>query len=104
MSQTNTTGSYQYKILGQSCFRIIDGQTQAEEVEYTARNRLLALRSLHRLSQSELAKVLGISVRSLQEYEQSRKNVSAAVATLIEVFEENPEIVKRRIFKYILSN
>ncbi len=45
------------------------------------------------LSQSQFAKLLGISVRTLQEWEQGRKKPSGAAKTLLKVAEKHPEIL-----------
>ena len=46
------------------------------------------------LSQAEFAKLLGVSVRTLQEWEQGRRQPSGAAKTLIAVAERHPNILK----------
>ena len=45
------------------------------------------------LSQSQFAKLLGVSVRTLQEWEQGRKQPSGAAKTLLKVAEKHPDIL-----------
>lgn len=46
------------------------------------------------LSQSEFARLLGVSVRTLQDWEQGRREPSGAAKTLLRIAEQNPEAVK----------
>lgn len=43
------------------------------------------------LSQSQFAKLLGVSVRTLQEWEQGRKKPTGAAQTLLRVAVQTPE-------------
>jgi len=46
------------------------------------------------LSQSQFAALLGVSVRTLQEWEQGRRNPSGAAKTLIAIGEKRPEVLR----------
>lgn len=46
------------------------------------------------LSQSRFAALLGVSVRTLQEWEQGRREPSAAAQTLIKVAERHPKVLR----------
>lgn len=46
------------------------------------------------MSQSEFAKLLGVSVRTLQDWEQGRREPSGAAKTLLRIASQNPEVVK----------
>lgn len=46
------------------------------------------------LSQSQFAGLLGISVRTLQEWEQGRRSPSRAAKTLISIAEIRPEVLR----------
>jgi putative transcriptional regulator len=47
-----------------------------------------------KMSQSQFAKLLGVSVRTLQEWEQGRREPSAAARSLIRVAKERPEVLR----------
>jgi putative transcriptional regulator len=46
------------------------------------------------LSQAEFAKLLGVSLRTLQEWEQGRRQPSGAAKTLIAIAERRPEVLR----------
>jgi len=46
------------------------------------------------LSQAEFAKLLGVSVRTLQDWEQGRREPSGAAKTLIAIAERRPEVLR----------
>jgi DNA-binding transcriptional regulator YiaG len=61
-----------------------------------ARNQLLPTEALQArarmdLSQSQFAKLLGVSVRTLQEWEQGRKKPTGAARTLLRVAVQTPQ-------------
>lgn len=45
-------------------------------------------------SQDSFAKLLGISVRTLQEWEQGRRKPSGAAQTLLKIAKRHPEILR----------
>lgn len=49
------------------------------------------------LSQSQFAALLGVSVRTLQEWEQGRRAPSAAAQTLIKVAERHPKLLRELV-------
>ena len=51
------------------------------------------IRTQSGLSQSEFAQLLGVSVRTLQDWEQGRRSPSGAARTLLMVVEKNPQAV-----------
>ncbi len=46
------------------------------------------------LSQSAFAALLGISIRTLQDWEQGRREPSGAAKTLIKIAERHPEVLQ----------
>ncbi len=46
------------------------------------------------LSQSDFAGLLGVSMRTLQDWEQGRREPSGAAKTLIKVAERHPEVLQ----------
>ena len=55
---------------------------------------VISARTKSGLSQVEFAKLLGVSVRTLQEWEQGRRQPSGAAKTLIGIAERRPEVLK----------
>ena len=47
------------------------------------------------LSQSEFAGLLGVSVRTLQDWEQGRRQPSGAARTLITIAQQQPKVLKQ---------
>ena len=50
------------------------------------------------LSQADFARLLGVSVRTLQDWEQGRRQPSGAARTLITIAEQRPKMLKQ-VFK-----
>ena len=46
------------------------------------------------LSQAQFAELLGVSVRTLQEWEQGRRQPSGAAKTLLAIAERRPEVLR----------
>lgn len=46
------------------------------------------------MSQSAFAKLLGVSVRTLQEWEQGRRKPSGAAQTLLTIAQRHPEVLQ----------
>lgn len=46
------------------------------------------------MSQADFAQLLGVSVRTLQDWEQGRREPSGAAKTLLRIATQNPEAVK----------
>jgi len=65
------------------------GRTHQPVISEVARARLAA-----GLSQSDFAALLGVSLRTLQDWEQGRREPSGAAKTLIKVAERHPEILQ----------
>jgi len=55
------------------------------------------VRKNSQLSQSGFALLLGISVRTLQEWEQGRSNPSGAAQTLLKIAHKHPAILRELV-------
>lgn len=55
---------------------------------------VIAARVKSGLSQARFAELMGVSARTLQEWEQGRRQPSGAARTLIKVAERHPEILR----------
>lgn len=49
------------------------------------------------LTQAEFAKLLGVSVRTLQDWEQGRREPNAAPQTLLKVAEKHPKVLRELV-------
>lgn len=54
------------------------------------------------LSQADFANLLGVSIRTLQDWEQGRRQPSGAARTLISIAEQQPKVLKQ-VFKNLES-
>lgn len=71
-----------------------DGTIEKDELIPAEQAQVAAARAATGLSQAAFAKLLGVSVRTLQEWEQGRKNPSGAAATLLKVASLHPEVLQ----------
>lgn len=58
---------------------------------------VLAARQKSALSQSQFATLLGVSVRTLQEWEQGRRQPSRAAQTLLRVAMAHPHVLRELV-------
>lgn len=71
-----------------------DGTVEKDHVIPAEQAQVARARAATGLSQGEFAALLGVSVRTLQEWEQGRKTPSGAAATLLRVAARHPDILK----------
>jgi len=60
-------------------------------------NEVAQARHKSGLSQAQFAEVLGISKRTLQEWEQGRRSPSGAAQALIRIAKRHPEVVREAL-------
>ncbi|MGB7180714.1 MAG: helix-turn-helix domain-containing protein [Burkholderiaceae bacterium] len=70
---------------------------QAARVTKVEVNEVADARHKSGLSQAEFAEALGISKRTLQEWEQGRRSPSGAAQTLIRIAKRHPEVVREAL-------
>ena len=70
-----------------------DGTVEKDEVIDAARVPVAAARAGTGLSQAEFARLLGVSLRTLQDWESGRRNPSGAAQTLLRIAVQHPRIV-----------
>lgn len=66
---------------------------QAARVTETTLSPVTAARHAVGLSQAQFAGLMGVSVRTLQQWEQGRRSPSGAAKTLLRVAEKHPEFL-----------
>lgn len=66
---------------------------QAAQVTEIALPPVTAIRHAAGLSQTQFAHLIGVSVRTLQQWEQGRRSPSGAAKTLLRVVEKHPEFL-----------
>ena len=71
-----------------------DGTIEKDETIPAEKALVAAARAATGFSQAAFAKLLGVSVRTLQEWEQGRKVPSGAAATLLKVAARHPKVLK----------
>lgn len=67
---------------------------QAARVTSVEANEVAQARQKSGLSQTQFAEALGISKRTLQEWEQGRRSPSGAAQALIRIAKRHPEVVR----------
>lgn len=73
---------------------ILDGLRELKEGKHgrvMVRPPVASIRERTGLSQPEFARLLGVSVRTLQEWEQGRRAPTGAARTLLQIAAKNPK-------------
>ena len=86
---------------------LVTSLKQADEIARGARkpsrvyrlsdSRVRAIRQRTRLSQTEFALLMGVSVKTLQNWEQARRRPRGPAAALLRIVEREPEMVLRAL-------
>jgi putative transcriptional regulator len=71
-----------------------DGTVEKDEVIPAADVAVVAARAGTGLSQSQFAELMGVSVRTLQDWEAGRRQPSGAAQTLLRIAAQHPRIVR----------
>lgn len=67
---------------------------RASKIHKVAIPPVVSARMKSGLPQSAFAKLLGVSIRTLQDWEQGRREPSGAAKTLIAIAERRPEVLR----------
>jgi putative transcriptional regulator len=83
------------KVLGEKLLRSVREMKAGKAARRTVvePNAVAAARQSTGLSQAQFAQALGISQRTLQEWEQGRREPSGAAQSLIRIAQKHPEVV-----------
>jgi len=77
--------------------QIAQGERKASRVHRFSTSRVKAIRARTRLSQSEFALLMGVSVKTLQNWEQARRRPRGPAAALLRIVEREPEMAVRAL-------
>lgn len=72
-----------------------DGTVEKSDLLSAAQWELMAARGGSGLSQAEFARRIGVSVRTVQEWEQGRKAPSGPARALLRITAKHPELLER---------
>lgn len=72
---------------------ILRGETDPSRVFAVDGPDIKRLRAMYQLSQSEFAALLGVSVKTLQDWEQGRRIPEGPARVLLQVAARHPEVV-----------
>lgn len=67
------------------------GNTQLRVVQLSEPSSAKKIREKLQLSQNAFANLMGVSVRTLQDWEQGRRNPKGPAKSLLRIAEQNPE-------------
>jgi putative transcriptional regulator len=80
--------------IGMEILRGIREIKRGEHGRVTTLPPVAAIRKSTGLSQTQFAQLLGVSPRTLQEWEQGRRSASGAARTLLLIAAKNPEALR----------
>ena len=88
------------KEMNEFCTDLLESAKQMKEKK-AARKTVVVVSDITRarnkvnMSQPSFAELMGVSVRTLQAWEQGKRNPSGAAKTLLRVAETHPEILRK---------
>lgn len=78
---------------------ILRGRKKAARRRVMGRDRVRGIRERTGLSQSEFAVLMGVSVKTLQNWEQERRRPTGPAAALLKIISQEPEMALRAIHR-----
>lgn len=82
---------------------ILQGKRQPARTYQADAPDVKQIRSGYALSQSEFAAMLGVSVKTLQNWEQGRRTPQGAARILLQVAAQHPAVVREVVESYQVS-
>lgn len=77
--------------------QIAQGKRKPSRAYRFSTSRVKAIRARTKLSQSEFALLMGVSVKTLQNWEQARRRPRGPAAALLRIVEREPEMAVRAL-------
>jgi putative transcriptional regulator len=78
---------------------ILRGQKKPSRRTVTSASGVRGIRERTSLSQSEFARLIGVSVKTLQNWEQARRLPTGPAATLLSIIEYDPALAVKAIHR-----
>jgi putative transcriptional regulator len=78
---------------------ILRGQQKPSRRTVIRSPGVLVIRERTRLSQSEFAQLIGVSVKTLQNWEQHRRRPTGPAAVLLRIIDRNPVLAVKAIHR-----
>lgn len=83
--------------------QIIRGERKPSRTFHIASPNVKQIRADFQLSQSEFATMLGISVKTLQNWEQGRRSPRGPARVLLQVAQRHPDVVRESVYALTAS-
>lgn len=77
--------------------KILRGEMQPSRVTVINVNRVRTIRNLTKLSQTDFAELIGVSVKTLQNWEQDRRRPTGPAEALLRIIAHNPKLAIQAI-------
>jgi len=78
---------------------ILHGQKKASRHIVIGASGVRTIRERTKLSQSEFARLIGVSVKTLQNWEQDRRRPAGPAAALLKIIAHEPQLAVRAIHR-----
>ena len=78
---------------------ILRGQKRPSRRVVISASRVRSIRERTKLSQSQFARLIGVSVKTLQNWEQDRRRPAGPVAALLKIIAYEPQLAVKAIHR-----
>lgn len=72
--------------------QIARGERKASRIFRFSDSRIRSIRERTQLSQADFARLMGVSVKTLQNWEQARRQPTGPAAALLQIMERSPRL------------